>query len=147
MLIGSVKSNMGHAEPASGLCSVAKIIVAIQRGMIPPNLHFNEANDEIQGLKDGRLKVLTESTPMPPGCYIGINNHGFGGSNAHLLLKTHEPAKDGAQVSHPERPEFPKLILYSGRTKEAVENALETAGKHQEDYYLQEILANQVANH
>nr|CAD2209110.1 unnamed protein product [Meloidogyne enterolobii] len=40
LLIGSVKSNMGHAEPASGLCSLAKIIIAIHRNVIPPNLHF-----------------------------------------------------------------------------------------------------------
>lgn len=57
LLIGSVKSNMGHAEPASGLCSIAKVITAMERGFIPPNLHFNEPNPYIPGLTDGRLKV------------------------------------------------------------------------------------------
>ena len=57
LFIGSVKSNMGHAEPASGLCAVAKVLLAMERGVIPPNLHFNEPNPYIPGLLDGRLKV------------------------------------------------------------------------------------------
>lgn len=48
---------MGHAEPASGLCSIAKVIVAMERGFIPPNLHYNEPNPYIPGLVDGRLQV------------------------------------------------------------------------------------------
>jgi fatty acid synthase len=50
LLIGSVKSNMGHAEPASGLMSIAKVIVAMERGLIPKNLHFTEPNPYIPGL-------------------------------------------------------------------------------------------------
>lgn len=75
---------MGHAEPASGLASIAKIIIAIQRGIIPPNLHFNEPNEYIEGLKDGSLKVVTGETPFPGG-YIGVNSFGFGGSNTHVM--------------------------------------------------------------
>lgn len=48
---------MGHAEPASGLCSIAKVLIAMERGLIPPNLHYNEPNPYIPGLVDGRLKV------------------------------------------------------------------------------------------
>lgn len=57
LLIGSVKSNMGHAEPASGLCSIAKVLITMERGFIPPNLHYNEPNPYIPGLVDGRLQV------------------------------------------------------------------------------------------
>ena len=55
--IGSVKSNMGHPEPASGLCGVTKVLLAMQHGVIPPNLHFNSPNPNIPSLFDGRLKV------------------------------------------------------------------------------------------
>lgn len=72
LLVGSVKSNMGHAEPASGLCSISKLIIAIQYDTIPPNLHFNEPNEYIEALKDGSMKVVTEKTPFPGG-YFGIN--------------------------------------------------------------------------
>lgn len=57
LLIGSVKSNMGHPEPASGLCGVTKVLLAMQHGVIPPNLHFNSPNPDIPALLDGRLKV------------------------------------------------------------------------------------------
>lgn len=57
LLIGSVKSNMGHAEPASGVCSIAKLVVAMETGVIPQNLHFKTPNPDIPALLDGRLKV------------------------------------------------------------------------------------------
>jgi fatty acid synthase len=53
LLIGSVKSNMGHAEPASGLMSIAKVLLAMERGLIPKNLHYNEPNPYIPGLTVG----------------------------------------------------------------------------------------------
>lgn len=49
---------MGHSEPASGLCSIAKVLIAMEAGVIPANLHFNEPNPDLPGLFDGRLKVL-----------------------------------------------------------------------------------------
>lgn len=57
LLIGSVKSNMGHSEPASGLCSLAKVLIAMEAGLIPANLHFKSPNTDIPALSDGRLKV------------------------------------------------------------------------------------------
>ncbi len=57
LLIGSVKSNMGHSEPASGLCSVTKVLIAMELGLIPPNLHFSNPREEVEGLRAGRFKV------------------------------------------------------------------------------------------
>ena len=57
LLIGSVKSNMGHSEPASGLCSVTKVLIAMELGLIPPNLHFSNPKEEVEGLLAGRFKV------------------------------------------------------------------------------------------
>lgn len=57
LLIGSVKSNMGHSEPASGLCSLAKVLIAMENGLIPTNLHYQNPNMDIPALSDGRLKV------------------------------------------------------------------------------------------
>lgn len=57
LLIGSVKSNMGHSEPASGLCSFAKVVIAMESGVIPQNLHFTSPNLDIPALSDGRLQV------------------------------------------------------------------------------------------
>jgi hypothetical protein len=57
LLVGSVKSNMGHSEPASGLCSVAKVLIAMESSVIPPNLHYKDPNPDIPALSDGRLQV------------------------------------------------------------------------------------------
>jgi fatty acid synthase len=57
LLVGSVKSNMGHSEPASGLCSVAKVLIAMESGVIPPNLHYEDPNPDIPALSDGKLQV------------------------------------------------------------------------------------------
>ena len=57
LLIGSVKSNMGHSEPASGLCAVVKVITAMELGLIPPNLHFSNPRQDVEGLLAGRFKV------------------------------------------------------------------------------------------
>lgn len=62
LLIGSVKSNMGHSEPASGLCSLAKIVIALESGKIPGNLHFENPNTDIPALLDGRLQVIDKHT-------------------------------------------------------------------------------------
>lgn len=56
-MIGSVKSNMGHSEPASGLCSIAKLLIGMEAGVLPGNLHFSDPNPDIPALLDGRLKV------------------------------------------------------------------------------------------
>lgn len=58
LLIGSVKSNMGHPEPASGLAGVTKVLLAMQHGILPGNLHYKKPNPDIPALIDGRLKVL-----------------------------------------------------------------------------------------
>ena len=58
LLIGSVKSNMGHSEPASGLCSVVKVLTAMEHGHIPPNLHFSNPRQDAESLLAGRFKVL-----------------------------------------------------------------------------------------
>lgn len=58
LLIGSVKSNMGHSEPASGLCSLAKIVIALECGKLPGNLYFENPNTSIPALLDGRLQVI-----------------------------------------------------------------------------------------
>ncbi|EPB72575.1 Beta-ketoacyl synthase protein [Ancylostoma ceylanicum] len=137
LLIGSVKSNMGHAEPASGLCSIAKVLVAIERKMIPPNLHFNTPNQYIPGLTDGRLKVVTEPTPLPGGV-IGVNSFGFGGSNTHVILK----AADHAAPPLTEVP-FTKILTYCGRTQDAVQHVFSVVENNINDGYLQALLANQ----
>ncbi|MGD9921847.1 MAG: type I polyketide synthase, partial [Pseudorhodoplanes sp.] len=101
--IGSVKTNIGHLEPASGLAGVVKSIMALEREMLPASLHFNEPNPDIR-FDDLNLRVAAQPVAIPRGRkqrYAGINSFGFGGSNAHVVLReapAAAPATIGTQA-------------------------------------------------
>ncbi len=87
--MGSVKTNIGHLESASGVASLIKVVLALQHRQIPPNLHFNRPNPNIQ-FEVHRLQIPQALTPWPNGagpCLAGVNSFGFGGTNANVLLK------------------------------------------------------------
>lgn len=67
---GSIKSNMGHGEPASALSAVIKICVAMECGIIPPNLHYHTPNPDIPALLDGRLNVILLSLQITQDLHI-----------------------------------------------------------------------------
>ncbi|CAO1315088.1 unnamed protein product [Diamesa serratosioi] len=114
--IGSVKSNMGHSEPVSGVCSIAKIILAFENKKIPPNINFDTVRTDVPALVEGRLKVITEPQDLP-GPLIAVNSFGFGGGNAHALLTAYpkEKVNQGIPLDN-----LPRLVLWCGRTEEAV---------------------------
>lgn len=76
--VGSVKSNLGHSEASSGLCSVAKVIIALENKKIPPNINFVEPKRGIPALEEGRLSVVSETRELA-GPNVCINSFGFGG--------------------------------------------------------------------
>lgn len=116
LLMGSVKSSIGHSEATSGLCSIAKVLIAFETGKVSPNINYDEPRREIPAIIDGRLKVCTETTPLP-GNLAAINSFGFGGANAHVLLSRHDKEKTIDAASNDN---LPRLLLWSGRTEEAV---------------------------
>ncbi|PSL52666.1 acyl transferase domain-containing protein [Saccharothrix carnea] len=92
--IGSVKSNIGHSEAAAGVAGVIKAALCLERGLIPPNLHFERPNPRIP-FDRLPLRVPTELVPFPgfPGPRrAGVNSFGFGGTNAHAILEQAPPA-------------------------------------------------------
>lgn len=144
LLIGSVKSNMGHAETASGMCSLAKVLIAMELGIIPGNLHFNEPNPDVSGLLDGKLKVASKNTPWNGG-YVGLNSFGFGGANGHVILKSNPKPK----MIHTADP-LPKLLMVSGRTESAVNtllNKVEQAQDEELTALVHEIHKNNITGH
>ncbi|KYN15123.1 PREDICTED: fatty acid synthase-like [Trachymyrmex cornetzi] len=131
LLIGSVKSNMGHSEPASGLCSIAKVLIAMEAGVIPANLHFNIPNPNIPGINEGRIRVVDKATPWNGGL-VGVNSFGFGGANAHVILRSN-PKPKLSPLLNINNELLPKLIAVSGRTEEAVNTLLNRAQEHSKD--------------
>jgi len=84
--LGSVKSNIGHLESAAGIAGLIKSVLILYHGIIPPNLHFNQPNQYID-FDSYHLKVASEQTKIDNQTYIGISSFGFGGSNAHIIIK------------------------------------------------------------
>jgi len=130
LLIGSIKSNMGHSEASSGVCSIAKVLIAMESDIIPANLHFNIPNPDIPALKEERIRVITKNTPWNGGL-IAINSFGFGGANAHLILRSNPKVKLSPILDTTKL--LPSLVLVSGRTEEAVHILLNKAKEHQKD--------------
>ncbi|KAH8379368.1 hypothetical protein KR009_004445 [Drosophila setifemur] len=125
LLVGSVKSNVGHSEAASGICSLVKACLAFETGLIPPNINFNEVKPVIAPLAEGRLIVVKDVTPLPKP-YIGINSFGFGGANAHALLKGFPKSKTHFGIPEDD---VPRLLTWAGRTEEAVNEVFNAVEK------------------
>ncbi|CAG7727963.1 unnamed protein product, partial [Allacma fusca] len=86
LLVGSVKSNMGHPEPVSGLCGIVKVLLSRRAGILPPNLHYTTPNPECPALVDGRIQVVTTESPFS-GNVVGVSSFGIGGTSGHLVLR------------------------------------------------------------
>lgn len=117
LLIGGVKSNMGHTEPASGLCSLAKVLIAFENKCIPANLHLNTPNPSILPLKEGRIKPVLENTPFPGGI-AAVNSFGFGGVNVHALVKSNDKEFTGESFKIYDA--VPRVVTMCGRTEQSV---------------------------
>jgi acyl carrier protein len=90
--IGSVKSNVGHLETASGMAGLVKAVFCLRERVLPPSINFRQPNPNI-ALRDWNLEVVTETTPLDPQkrLVIGVNSFGFGGANAHVILESAPP--------------------------------------------------------
>ncbi|WP_372739185.1 SDR family NAD(P)-dependent oxidoreductase [Neptunomonas sp.] len=123
--IGSVKSNVGHMETASGVAGLAKALYSLQHRMVPatismknpnPNIHFDEWN----------IRVVTQNMPLPQTgtLTIGVNSFGFGGANAHVILQTPPPLA----VSKPDESLLENThslpLIISGRDTQALHSSV-----------------------
>ena len=81
--VGSVKTNIGHLEAAAGVASLIKVVLSLQHGEIPGQLHFKRLNPAIEL---GSLEIADRARPFPEGGVAGVSSFGFGGTNAHAVL-------------------------------------------------------------
>ncbi|RDA83527.1 hypothetical protein CP532_4154 [Ophiocordyceps camponoti-leonardi (nom. inval.)] len=88
VMMGSVKSNLGHSEAASGLTSVIKVALAFEHGMIPPTYGIKNLNPKLK-LDVRNMRVLTEVEKWPRALRrASINSFGYGGANGHVILES-----------------------------------------------------------
>ncbi len=119
VVIGSVKTNIGHLESASGIAGVIKVVLAMQHGEIPPNLHFRERNPQIPW-PPFPVVVPTEVVPwssIDGRRVAGVSGFGFSGTNAHLVLESADATPPSELVDD----ERPRVFPLSARSDAALQ--------------------------
>src|SRR5207248_1959523 len=128
--IGSVKSNFGHLSCAAGVAGLIKTVLMLERGAIPPTVHYQAPNPAID-LASSPFYVTTslqawERNGMPRRA--GVSSFGVGGTNAHLVVE------ETPEVPEPEERRPHQLIVLSARTPEALDDATTRVATHLESH-------------
>ena len=125
LLIGSVKTNVGHLESAAGVAGLIKVVLGLQHGVIPGQLHWSGPSEHVRW-SELPLEVVTESREWEPigGRRIGgVSSFGFSGTNAHVVVESWEEDRAWESESEPRE----EVLVVTGRTEAALR---ELAGRY-----------------
>ena len=115
--LGSLKSNIGHAQAAAGVAGVIKMVMALQHEQLPPTLHADAPSPHVDW-SAGDVELLTASEPWPRSertRRAGVSSFGISGTNAHVILEEAPAVEVGAVVEAPPLP-----LVLSAKTPEAL---------------------------
>ncbi|MFE7539305.1 type I polyketide synthase [Streptomyces platensis] len=133
LLMGTVKTNLGHLEAAAGIAGLMKVVLSLRHEEIPAHLHLRDRNPQI-AWDDLLLDVPTEATPWPrrdrPRA-AGVSSFGIGGTNAHVLVEE-APAVSAPPAAPQERSHHP--VALSARTEPALRHMVERYRLHLEGH-------------
>ncbi|MGD9547405.1 MAG: SDR family NAD(P)-dependent oxidoreductase [Candidatus Krumholzibacteriia bacterium] len=121
LLLGSVKTNIGHLESASGIASLIKVVLALHHQTLPRHLHVLNPNPHVRW-NELPVQILTEERPWLRGerpRIAGISSFGVSGTNAHLVVAEAPPAESPA-AALPGATPSPGLLPLSARTEAAL---------------------------
>ena len=135
--IGSVKTNIGHADTAAGVAGLIKTALALKHKTLPASLHFNQANPQID-FTSSPFFVCSEQRPWPseagkPRC-AGVSSFGIGGTNAHVIVQEAPALADETRPSRPLQ-----LLVLSAKSPTALDAATLNLQAHLQRYPLQNL--------
>ncbi|KAI0839672.1 putative polyketide synthase [Hypoxylon sp. FL0890] len=133
LYVGSIKTIIGHTEGTAGVAGLLKASLAIQNGVIPPNMLFEDLNPDIKPYY-GKLQILTSGKPwpqLPAGVprRASVNSFGFGGANAHAIIESFEPtlAKQYIEKKAIERSSVAAIpFVFSANSEKTLSTQIET---------------------
>ena len=129
LLIGSIKTNIGHLEAGAGVAGLIKAALVAKHGYIPANLHLQNPTRHVSLAE---LKIDVPGTGRPfPACerrVIGVNSFGFGGTNAHVVLAEAPAPVRAAGAEHQRRSST--VLPISARSEEALVATAERLAQH-----------------
>ena len=103
LLVGSVKTNVGHLESAAGIAGLIKAVLVMQRGVIPKHLHFSDPNPSVDW-NDLPLQVTSSMMDLPDRDgrprLAGVNSFGISGTNAHIVVEEYQAADTTPYARH-----------------------------------------------
>ncbi len=118
--IGSIKTNIGHTEPASGLAGAMKAMLALEHNEFPRTLHCDELNPDI-AFDDLNLSVCADPAGLPRDGrirYAGVSSFGFGGTNAHVILA--DPPSTKRREASRGASRAPQFLMLSAQSQDAL---------------------------
>ncbi|WP_452672876.1 SDR family NAD(P)-dependent oxidoreductase [Streptomyces albireticuli] len=123
--LGSLKSNIGHAQAAAGVGGVIKMVMAMRNGVLPKTLHVDEPSQQVDWAA-GAVELLTEAREWTAAegrpRRAGVSSFGISGTNAHVIIEQAARAEDGPAADARPLPAVPWPV--SGRTAEALAEQL-----------------------
>ncbi|OAG03244.1 uncharacterized protein CC84DRAFT_1251427 [Paraphaeosphaeria sporulosa] len=139
LILGALKSNIGHLEGASGIAGLIKAVMVLENGLIPPNYDFESLNPKIDAEYLGiQIPERVMAWPSNGLRRASVNSFGFGGSNSHVVLDdaynylrlrglhaNHRTVVRPSILAEVE-PEIPRSLFFSADTGEALERVLST---------------------
>jgi len=126
--LGSIKSNVGHMVAAAGVAGLIKTCLSLYHRKLPPSLHFNQANSQID-FKNSPFFVNNLLTDWNgEKLRAGVSSFGVGGTNAHVIVEEYQPSTEKTLVK-----EVPELLLFSAKKQDALQRMLENHGQYFQD--------------
>lgn len=130
ILVGCLKSLLGHSEGASGCVAISKVVKIFQCSLIPPNAPIKKLNPRIDGLISGQIVPVLKATQFNHDI-IPVNVFGFGGANGNVVLRASRKKCIDVDSINYSNQDFSRLILINSKTRKGLKGLVDYMNYHE----------------